>query len=533
MFEILRKIKRRLFPGGKVNGNENVIDIKETEEYKAVASSGLFDRDFYLKRYPDVAASGMDPIEHYVMYGWSEERCPSQKMEIILLEDNEGVFKRCRINPILYIIQNGLPRTPAGGTKAAVKVNLHNTNTSQTKKAGFNIIPLLNVLAFSVDRFREANEDKKLILLITHTLENTGAPRALFNMAVAMKELGHIPVILSFKNGPLKSVCKSLGIPVLLEPLSLFGKTALDTESIRFLNSFDILLFNTIVALRAGKAVKDTFPYKIAWIHEGGWEFDKNNVSTDYNEMFSYMDEVYAVGEYSKSYVDKYMGGEKQAGILLYGIESTETEQESCECIDSQDDNCVDKTGFVIAIVGTFCLRKAQDIVVEALPDIPYDIMSNIEIRFVGSSRDANMQNMVDEVAAKYENVKVYKEMPHDELIAMMKNEVDVLLCPSRDDPMPIVATEAMQAGKVVIISKNTGTASLIQDSENGYVLENISPEAVRNAIVKAYNQREDNKKMGEKAKYVYEQNFTREIFRDNIDRLIQRSAFVSRGLWE
>ena len=38
--------------------------------------SDLFDRDFYLETYRDVAAAGVDLVEHYFVYGWREGRRP-------------------------------------------------------------------------------------------------------------------------------------------------------------------------------------------------------------------------------------------------------------------------------------------------------------------------------------------------------------------------------------------------------------------------------------------------------------------------
>lgn len=38
---------------------------------------GVFDEQYYLSLYPDVAASKMDPVEHYVRYGYAEGRSPS------------------------------------------------------------------------------------------------------------------------------------------------------------------------------------------------------------------------------------------------------------------------------------------------------------------------------------------------------------------------------------------------------------------------------------------------------------------------
>jgi len=51
--------------------------------FLARKSSGLvsplaeFDPAFYLSRYPDVAAAGVDPFEHYLLYGFREGRDPS------------------------------------------------------------------------------------------------------------------------------------------------------------------------------------------------------------------------------------------------------------------------------------------------------------------------------------------------------------------------------------------------------------------------------------------------------------------------
>lgn len=42
-----------------------------------VKRSGLFDEEWYLRSYPDVDVSGIDPVKHYITYGWREGRDPS------------------------------------------------------------------------------------------------------------------------------------------------------------------------------------------------------------------------------------------------------------------------------------------------------------------------------------------------------------------------------------------------------------------------------------------------------------------------
>jgi hypothetical protein len=47
------------------------------ERKAAVSRSGLFDPDWYLATYADVASAGLDPLEHYCRYGAREHRMPN------------------------------------------------------------------------------------------------------------------------------------------------------------------------------------------------------------------------------------------------------------------------------------------------------------------------------------------------------------------------------------------------------------------------------------------------------------------------
>lgn len=44
---------------------------------KAIAKSGLFEADWYLEQYPDVLATGLEPLKHYLVSGWREQRDPA------------------------------------------------------------------------------------------------------------------------------------------------------------------------------------------------------------------------------------------------------------------------------------------------------------------------------------------------------------------------------------------------------------------------------------------------------------------------
>lgn len=48
--------------------------IREQRLRAALVRHDLFDGNAYLKRYPDVAAAGMDPLQHYILHGMAEGR---------------------------------------------------------------------------------------------------------------------------------------------------------------------------------------------------------------------------------------------------------------------------------------------------------------------------------------------------------------------------------------------------------------------------------------------------------------------------
>jgi len=50
---------------------------QRTVDYTLLDLSGLFDREWYLATNTDIAASGADPIAHYLEHGWKEGRNPS------------------------------------------------------------------------------------------------------------------------------------------------------------------------------------------------------------------------------------------------------------------------------------------------------------------------------------------------------------------------------------------------------------------------------------------------------------------------
>ncbi len=50
--------------------------LTNLRDYFAIKHSGLFDERYYLLHNPDVRRADVDPLMHFVKYGWKEERNP-------------------------------------------------------------------------------------------------------------------------------------------------------------------------------------------------------------------------------------------------------------------------------------------------------------------------------------------------------------------------------------------------------------------------------------------------------------------------
>ena len=74
---------------------------KHSTEYKLIAKSKYFNRRWYLKHYPDVASSGIDPVKHYLRYGWREGRNPGPNFNT---REYLRKYPDCKIVPLIDLI---------------------------------------------------------------------------------------------------------------------------------------------------------------------------------------------------------------------------------------------------------------------------------------------------------------------------------------------------------------------------------------------------------------------------------------------
>jgi hypothetical protein len=75
--------------------------------YKKLATSQIFDANFYLKKYPDVCGSKFEPLLHYILYGARDQRVPHALFDPDFFQKPSS--KR-QSNPLLDYLDTGLSR---------------------------------------------------------------------------------------------------------------------------------------------------------------------------------------------------------------------------------------------------------------------------------------------------------------------------------------------------------------------------------------------------------------------------------------
>ena len=77
------------------------------QDIAIIKASGLFDAQQYLQRNPDVARSGMDPVEHYVRHGAAEGRDPIEGFSTTYYLRNNPDVATSGINPFRHYVEYG------------------------------------------------------------------------------------------------------------------------------------------------------------------------------------------------------------------------------------------------------------------------------------------------------------------------------------------------------------------------------------------------------------------------------------------
>ena len=354
--------------------------------------------------------------------------------------------------------------------------------------------------------YSECNGDivadySNMVILVSHELSNTGAPIVLVYMAIVLRKNGYYPIIVCKTKGSLQR--KILGDRI---PLIICNDLEKDNSIMNLLiNNAKLIICNTLVMGELVYKYASMHKKVIWWIHEGENCYNKRTVSYCNNTFPNVA--INAVSELAKMIFLQYAINNDVDRILPYGIPDT-----------GYKDRCVEgKVRFFIP--GSISRRKGQDLMIEAISLLTEAELNKTEFVFAGRIDEEEVSEGVRDCSLK--QVTYLGEVSIDKMQELYK-EIDVVVCPSREDPLPVVIAEGMMNKRVCIMTDNTGTAFLIKHLREGLICKAGVAESLADQIRWVLYNKEKLSAIQQSGREFYEKMFTMEAFEKRVLDLVK-----------
>ncbi len=328
------------------------------------------------------------------------------------------------------------------------------------------------------------------VLLLSTDLELQGGPATgLIRVARILKKNGRKVVFGSMQDGPQKEKLLADDIPVVIDPNLQVRQMA----DIKWTHGFSKVICNTI-GFNVFISKRDADTPVIWWLHDSSFFYDGVDKELIRNTDFSDV-KVYSVGKIPRQAIRDIIP-DLDVEDLLYGVED-------------------DADRLVFIVLGYIERRKGQDILIDAIDHLDEEVSDKALFYLVGKDT-SEMAKKIRMRTADLPQVIITGRVSDSEKNILMK-AADVLICPSREDPMPSSVVEAMIMKKMTIVSSATGISDLIEDGVDGMIFNSEDSTVLADKISYCIANRDMVKHMSERSRRIYEDHFSAAAFEDKI----------------
>lgn len=341
------------------------------------------------------------------------------------------------------------------------------------------------------------------VLLLSNDLALGGPSIALFHAADVLRKQGYIIVYASMLDGPLKQQLIENDIPVIIdENLQISTMQEID-----WVSAFSLVICNTL-NFHVFLSKRDSRIPVIWWLHDAAFFYEGVNKNVIGQISLSNLTAVSA-GPVPAEAVRKFLP-DMACGELLYGVADTENRAASTD----------EKDVMRFVTIGFLEERKGQDILLQAVKKLPDRIRRSSEFYIVGHGETL----FGEQIRSAGISEIVFTGSVGRESIHELLRSSDVLICPSRQDPMPTVAAEAMMHSVPCIVSDATGTAAYIHNGEDGFVFQSEDVQALAERIEWCVTNKAELDSIGKKARKLYEKYFSMPAFEKSFMEVIHNA---------
>jgi len=220
-----------------------------------------------------------------------------------------------------------------------------------------------------------------------------------------------------------------------------------------------------------------------------------------------HFDRVVAVSEEIKGEMVKYRVPEEKIAIIDNGIDIERFNRE-IRTEDIRKEFGLTENIKVVGTIGSLEFEKGHIFLLKAAKEV---LAFNREIKFLIVGEGSLRKLLEDETI----NLGIEKEViftGYRRDIAEMLAVMDIFVLPSVKEGLPMVILEAMASKKPVIATKVGAIPKVIQNEENGIVIEPQDINGLRDAIMNLLNDEEKRNLLGCKGYYKVKKEFSSEI---------------------
>lgn len=334
------------------------------------------------------------------------------------------------------------------------------------------------------------------VLLVAHELTRNGVAVVLMHTAEILIELGYSVIVTGLIGGALEADLRDRNIGF----ITGMGAFYRGVEIKEYMHAVDFVISGSVGTADFVEYMSDTDIPIIWWMHESN---DQNFI--DFNISQRRNIHYYAGGSRVVDMFKKYYPNRK-IQKLLYFLPDKEKSQVR-----------VKNKKLRVSVIGAVNYRKAQDIYVNAISLLPEESKISAEFDIVGSI----VEPVIDvEGLSMRPEINYIGELSESSLEEYI-DSVDILVSCSRDDPMPVVVSQAMQNEILCIVSDQVGQSEYIEDGKNGFIFHSENSQQLSDILKFCIDNPEIVERMGKASYKIYESFFSEKEMKRNLKKII------------
>lgn len=356
----------------------------------------------------------------------------------------------------------------------------------------------------------------KNILFLHAGAELYGADRVLLELLKGVDKKQYRPIVVLPENGPLVKQLEENEIETLIIPYPILRRKYFNfkgiirymlaykkcsDEIIKLLSNLkiDIIHVNTAAVLE-GIYLKKKLRAKLVWhIHE-----------IIQNPKIVYKVTSYLIGKYSDKIVvvseavKKHLISSKKVPIekiqVIYNGVDNKIFNSNNETQYLRNELCMPENALIVGMIGRINALKGQNEFLDALEPLlsQYDNLHAVLIGDVFRGEEWRREEILSRINSNESSQRIHCLLYRNDC-PNLHNLFDVFVLPStKPDSLPTVVLEAMATEKPVVGFAHGGITEMINDGENGYLIEVNNTQKMGEKIQELLNDKERRKIFGQ-----------------------------------